>query len=107
MFIIVCVGAVISFIVLPVELFVASFLSTIEDNPGAPRMVWNSLNARNHSAWHDWRHQDDVPEMPQFVSQWLDVKHHGTFGRQRRRRTESSEMYPNVTEARIKKCREY
>ena len=38
-FIIVCVAAGISFIVLLVELFVASFLSTIEDNPGAPRMI--------------------------------------------------------------------
>ncbi|XP_020613483.1 glutamate receptor ionotropic, kainate 2-like [Orbicella faveolata] len=98
-FIIVCVGVGISFIVLLIECSVASCLTTKEDDPDAPRTAWNSLDARRGSTWHDWRHRDDVPEMPRFIS-GLTPNDMGRFmaflARQRRRRTVSSEMNPEV-----------
>lgn len=66
-FIIVCVGVGISFIVLLMEWLVASYLTTKEDDSDAPRTLWNSLKTRRRKTWHDWRHRDDVPEMPRFI----------------------------------------
>ncbi|XP_078365248.1 glutamate receptor 2-like [Oculina patagonica] len=66
-FIIVCVGVGISFIVLLIEWIVASYLTTKEDDPDAPKTLWTSLMTRRRNTWHDWRHRDDVPEMPRFI----------------------------------------
>ena len=43
------------------------------------RFGTQSLNARRRSTWHDWKHGDDVPEMPRAVCQWLGIKQHGTI----------------------------
>lgn len=66
-FIIVCVGVGISLIVLLFEWLVASHSTTREDDLDAPKTLWNSLSTRRRNTWHDWRHRDDVPEMPRFI----------------------------------------
>lgn len=66
-FIIVWVGVGISFIVLLIEWIVASYATTKEDDPDAPKTLCNSLQTRRRNTWHDWRHRDDVPEMPRFI----------------------------------------
>ena len=66
-FIIVWVGVGISFIVLLIEWLVASYRTTKEDDPDAPKTLWTSLQTRRRNTWHDWRHRDDVPEMPRFI----------------------------------------
>lgn len=66
-FIIVCVGVGISFIVLLIEWLVASYATTRENDPDAPKTLWTSLKTRRRNTWHDWRHRDDVPEMPSFI----------------------------------------
>ena len=66
-FIIVCVGVAISFIVLIIEWLLASHLSTKENDPDAPETLWNALKTRRRSTLEDWKHRDDVPEMPRFI----------------------------------------
>lgn len=66
-FIIVCVGVGISFMVLFIEWLVASYATTRENDPDAPKTLWTSLKTRRRNTWHDWRHRDDVPEMPSFI----------------------------------------
>ena len=73
-FIIVWVGVGISFIVLLVEWLVASYFTTKEDDPEAPKTLWNSLQTRRRNTWHDWRHRDDVPEIPQFIGSFATSK---------------------------------
>lgn len=67
-FIIICAGVGLSFIVLVVEWLVASYASTKEHDPDAPKTLWNSLQTRRRNTWHDWRNREDVPEMPRLIS---------------------------------------
>lgn len=92
-FIIVSVGVGISLIVLVIEWLFASYLTTKEDDPDAPRTLWSSLNVRRRMSWYDWKHRDDVPEMPRLnnMGRFTDILARLRL-RQRRRNTASSEL---------------
>ena len=65
-FIIICCGVGISFIVLIIEWLAASYAVTKEDDPDAPKTLWESFQMRRRITLDDWTHRKDVPEILKF-----------------------------------------
>ena len=67
-FVIVCAGVGIGFVVLIIEWLVASYAVTKENDPDAPKTLWESIQTRLRNTLHEWRHRDDVPRIKSFLN---------------------------------------
>ena len=70
-FLVVAVGFSVSLVVLLLEWVIASKRDTTEDDPDAPETLKEALKTRLSKTWHDWRHREDVPSLPRFISDIL------------------------------------